>query len=48
MYKKFLENNSDIQPKKGNIVTTKGEVLGKHNGLYNYTIGQRAIICCRI
>ena len=40
-YKKFLENNSDIRPKKGNIVTTKGEILGKHNGLYNYTIGQR-------
>ncbi len=40
-YKKFLENNSDIKPEKGNIVTTKGEILGKHNGLYNYTIGQR-------
>lgn len=40
-YKKFLENNSDIKPKKGNIVTTNGEILGKHNGLYNYTIGQR-------
>ena len=40
-YKKFLENNSDIKPKKGNIVNTKGEVLGKHTGLYNYTIGQR-------
>ena len=40
-YKKFLENNSDIRPKKGNIVTSNGEVLGKHTGLYNYTIGQR-------
>lgn len=40
-YKKFLENNSDIRPKKGNIVNLKGEVLGKHTGLYNYTIGQR-------
>ena len=40
-YKKFLENNSDIKPKKGNIVNSKGEVLGKHTGLYNYTIGQR-------
>ena len=40
-YKKFLENNSDIKPKKGNIVNTKGEILGKHTGLYNYTIGQR-------
>ena len=40
-YKKFLENNSNIKPKQGNIVNTKGEVLGKHTGLYNYTIGQR-------
>ena len=40
-YKKFLENNSNIKPNPGNIVNSKGEVLGKHNGLYNYTIGQR-------
>ncbi len=40
-YKKFLENNSDIKPKEGNIVNKQGKVLGKHNGLYNYTIGQR-------
>ena len=40
-YKKFLENNSNIKPKKGNIVNVKGEILGKHTGLYNYTIGQR-------
>lgn len=40
-YKKFLENNSNIKPIKGNIVTLSGEILGKHNGLYNYTIGQR-------
>lgn len=40
-YKRFLENNSNIKPKQGNIVNSKGEVLGKHTGLYNYTIGQR-------
>ena len=40
-YKKFLETNSDIKPKKGNILNSKGEILGKHTGLYNYTIGQR-------
>ena len=40
-YKKFLENNSDIKPQKGNIVNSKGEILGRHTGLYNYTIGQR-------
>ena len=40
-YKKFLEENSNIKPKQGNIVNSKGEILGKHTGLYNYTIGQR-------
>ena len=40
-YKKFLENNSNIKPKEGNIVNSKGEILGKHQGLYKYTIGQR-------
>ena len=40
-YKKFLNENSDIRPKVGNIVDLNGKVLGKHTGLYNYTIGQR-------
>ena len=40
-YKKFLEENSDLKPKEGNIVNKYGEILGKHSGLYNYTIGQR-------
>lgn len=40
-YKKFIENNSNLKPKPGNIVNSKGEILGKHTGLYNYTIGQR-------
>lgn len=40
-YKKFLESHSEIKPKAGNIVNSKGEILGKHNGLYYYTIGQR-------
>ena len=40
-YKKFLETNSNIKPKVGNIVNLEGNVLGKHTGLYNYTIGQR-------
>ena len=40
-YKAFLENNSSIKAKVGNIVNSNGEVLGKHTGLYNYTIGQR-------
>lgn len=40
-YKRFLEENSDISPRSGNIVDLRGNVLGKHTGLYNYTIGQR-------
>ena len=40
-YKRFLEENSDIKPNPGSIVDKDGNVLGKHNGLYYYTIGQR-------
>ena len=40
-YKKFLEGNSDLKEKPGNIVNDKGQILGKHTGLYKYTIGQR-------
>jgi len=41
--KQFLEDRGIevVIPKVGNIVTSKGEVIGKHTGLYNYTIGQR-------
>ena len=40
-YRSFLEANSDIKAKPGNIVDLNGKILGKHTGLYNYTIGQR-------
>jgi len=40
-YKKFLETNSNLKPKQGNIINLKGDILGRHTGLYNYTIGQR-------
>lgn len=39
-YIDFLEKNG-LKKKKGNIVDTNGNVLGKHEGLYKYTIGQR-------
>ena len=40
-YKEFLEKYAKFKAKEGNIVDKKGNVLGKHNGLYKYTIGQR-------
>ena len=40
-YKQFLEKNSDLKPKQGNIIMKDGTILGKHTGLYKYTIGQR-------
>ena len=40
-YKRFLENNSNLKPLEGNIVNSEGKILGRHTGLYNYTIGQR-------
>ena len=40
-YRKFLEENSNLKPIRGNIVNKNGEILGEHSGLYNYTIGQR-------
>ena len=31
----------DVKPTPGDIVDTQGNVLGKHEGIWNYTIGQR-------
>ena len=39
-YKKFLEENSDMDNTEGNIILN-GKVIGTHTGLYKYTIGQR-------
>ena len=40
-YQKFLIGQKQFKVKKGNIVLKTGKVLGKHDGLYKYTIGQR-------
>lgn len=40
-YKDYLEKNAGFKSKEGNIVNKDGQVLGKHTGLYKYTIGQR-------
>lgn len=39
-YTKFLEENIDILPNKGDFIY-KGNVIGKHKGIIYYTIGQR-------
>lgn len=36
-YNELLE----VQPKTGNIVDKSGKILGTHEGIWNYTIGQR-------
>lgn len=42
-FKAFLNEYLPAQP--GNIETLEGEVLGKHDGLMFYTIGQRQGLC---
>jgi len=39
-YKKFLEDNNYVSDRTGDIILN-GNVIGKHTGLYKYTIGQR-------
>jgi len=40
-YRKFLKNELNKAPLTGEFTSISGEVLGKHNGLPFYTIGQR-------
>ncbi|MDL2227353.1 tRNA 2-thiouridine(34) synthase MnmA, partial [Odoribacter sp. OttesenSCG-928-L07] len=43
-YRKFLNenvNNINEYCQEGNFVDTQGKILGKHAGLFNYTVGQR-------
>ncbi|MBI3737465.1 MAG: tRNA 2-thiouridine(34) synthase MnmA, partial [Chloroflexi bacterium] len=40
-YRNFLQRNAAELMKPGKIVTREGRVVGQHNGLANYTIGQR-------
>ena len=40
-YRDFLQRNAAHMLKPGEIVTREGTVVGGHNGLPNYTIGQR-------
>jgi len=40
-YRDFLKRNAAQMLRPGEIVTRDGKVVGAHNGLANYTIGQR-------
>ncbi|QTA81552.1 tRNA-specific 2-thiouridylase [Desulfonema limicola] len=45
-YKDFLLKYGNIDQQPGIIEDVKGRVIGKHNGLYSFTIGQRKGINC--
>jgi tRNA-specific 2-thiouridylase len=40
-YRNFLQRNAAQMLQPGEIITRDGRVIGEHNGLPNYTIGQR-------
>lgn len=40
-YIEFIEQYFDPETKLGSFVDTKGEILGKHEGIHKYTVGQR-------
>lgn len=40
-YAEFLQNHAPEAFRQGNIIDTKGRILGRHKGLPFYTIGQR-------
>ncbi|MCD6322346.1 MAG: tRNA 2-thiouridine(34) synthase MnmA [Clostridiales bacterium] len=40
-YKMFLTEKLGADSKPGNFISKNGDILGKHNGILNYTIGQR-------
>lgn len=40
-YKRFLQQEAGLPDRPGDIVGTDGQVIGRHTGVHNYTIGQR-------
>ncbi|MBW2408903.1 MAG: tRNA 2-thiouridine(34) synthase MnmA [Deltaproteobacteria bacterium] len=45
-YNEFLQKHGDPTPSPGPIVDLQGNVIGHHNGLHQFTIGQRRGINC--
>ena len=40
-YAGFLERTLGVNPEEGDFVDTEGNVLGRHQGIIHYTVGQR-------
>ncbi len=40
-YKSFIKNYITANKNKGKILNSKSEILGYHDGIYNFTVGQR-------
>ncbi|MFA6435480.1 MAG: tRNA 2-thiouridine(34) synthase MnmA [Elusimicrobiales bacterium] len=40
-YDRYLKRSGGVKPRPGRIVDAKGRLLGRHEGFFNYTIGQR-------
>jgi tRNA-specific 2-thiouridylase len=40
-YAEFIREYEKIAPRPGNFINKNGEILGRHSGIINYTIGQR-------
>ncbi len=40
-YDRYLRHNGGVKPRPGSIVDAKGKKLGRHEGFFNYTVGQR-------
>ena len=40
-YREFLKDHAEVKNGKGEIVDTNGNVLGNHDGVFSFTVGQR-------
>jgi tRNA-specific 2-thiouridylase len=40
-YRDFLQSHAEIKNEKGEIVDVNGNILGLHNGIFSFTVGQR-------
>jgi len=45
-FPRFILQKQKISHQSGDIIDHKGKIVGRHNGLYKYTIGQRRGIDC--